>query len=908
MKDIFQNPPINYSTRPFWELGGANEHKVSLTREALITQMEQEKLSARYGGFTVLPVAETCPVFPSSEFFERYKDILEKAKAGGVHITLYDEVDFPSGRYNGKLKELYPHLVAKRLDCFVYEGDINVGLPKGELMAAVAVLKNKKRVNIKTYIQDNVLKYSAPKGVRAMLFMLVEDENCKTLDYLSEKKVKEFISLTYDEYYKHFSPYFGNVIDMAFFDDLSFYYVEGNRAWTEDFNESFKKEYGEEPDLLYPAMWEDIGDETHVARFRLFSHRAQMFSLAYPKIVGDWCREHNIKSSGHPASPLALVPTALCGDFMKMYKHVDIPLLDEILYFGYARQAYKIASSAAYNYDKELAACETFGAMHEHGIVGLNRLNIPMMYQTVMEQYVRGINFLVPHATWYDSEHYRIPPLLSYKSPQYGPELGIFNEYVSRLNVLLTGGRHICDIAVLYPIDAINSEYNVSYGEREMQKGVMGFDCGGVTRADWPWLDYMELGEILCNEVRRDFTFIHPEVLDEQVLLEKNKLHLENDINFEDYSIFIIPGCKRIRLSNLKKLKMFYDKGGVVIATSQLPISAVEKGKDKEVIKIIKHMFNVDPTTNRVIRSTYTENENENGGRAYFIATGEGDLSEPRPRLLNSNLIEHVLNDALKIADVKIEGASTPLIGGTLSYIHRFNEGKDIYFFANSSESPVDFWASLKGEIKPMIWDPLTGAIDEIEAVFDGDVTKIHLYLNAVNSIFIVDGKIESKKILFYDDFINNHHKWEKMSCEMIINNEASLPMLKLYSPFVAAKAGESWQNYSFSVSTSFSGGYAGVAIRAQDENNGYLIKLYDGGVKLFKKINGKETLLVKSSMNLISGVVYRIRAEIKDNEIAVFLGATEAARICDNSFKKGKIALLGSGFAKFCHASVVEL
>ena len=63
---------------------------------------------------------------------------------------------------------------------------------------------------------------------------------------------------------------------------------------------------------------------------------------------------------------------------------------------------------------------------------------------------------------------------------------------------------------------------------------------------------------------------------------------------------------------------------------------------------------------------------NAKGGKAYFAPA-------PRPAQLKA-----MLDDALPVPDVRFEeDLAAP--NGNLAYIHKVLEGRDIYFFANSS-------------------------------------------------------------------------------------------------------------------------------------------------------------------------------------------------------------------------------
>ena len=133
---------------------------------------------------------------------------------------------------------------------------------------------------------------------------------------------------------------------------------------------------------------------------------------------------------------------------------------------------------------------------------------------------------------------------------------------------------------MLYPISTLQAGHHFD--------GPLTSYIGGV---DIPEADYIHLGELLSTKVCRDFTFLHPETLDDRCTPAAGTLKLENIINHEDYKVVILPGHKTIRWSNLQKIKEFYDQGGKVIATGQLPDKSAEFGHDADVVATIHAMF-----------------------------------------------------------------------------------------------------------------------------------------------------------------------------------------------------------------------------------------------------------------------------------------------------------------------------
>ena len=575
IRDDFKNPPPQFRPMPFWHMNGL------LTIPEIDAQMEASWEKSQFGGVAVLPVSETRPQYLSEDYFNLYRHILDKARDLGMQVVFYDDINFPSGSAGGKMRQLYPDDVLKRLDKaeeeFAGPGVYTRDLPHGDLMAAVAMnATTLQRIDLTSLAKDGKLTWNAPAGKwKVMVFTLVHNVS-NLVDYLSPEAMDKFLSLTYDEFYRRFKEHFGTTIRMTFFDDISFF---GNRYWTQAFNEKFRKYYGYDPAPYYPALWYDIGPETDAARAALFGFRSELMSEGWPKKIGDWCRAHGVKSSGHPAGNYEICPVDMGGDDLKFYRYADYPLMDAIFYHGHGRPGYKMVSSSAENYDKPVVVVEIYGAFPEQ------TTDVPMLYRTMMEIFARGINRVVPHGMWYDPKHVRISPLISHFSDKIGPALPDYSRYVGRCCLLLQGGRHVSDIALFYPIAALNAWYRFDAPENRQFGTFVP-----------PEADYLDVSDALTSHVRRDFTFLHPEVLDAKCTVEGATVRLNNDVNKETYRVVILPGEKVIPWSSLKKIKAFYDAGGKVVATTRLPSESAEFGHDADVQKTIRAMFGPAPS------------------------------------------------------------------------------------------------------------------------------------------------------------------------------------------------------------------------------------------------------------------------------------------------------------------------
>lgn len=704
----FQTPPFRYQSRPLWFWNGPlNEDKTKAMVAACKT--------AGYCGMGILPCKDMGFDFMSPGFLNQYKVAVDEAAKLGMKMCLYDEFWFPSGSAGGLLASRHPEALGKRLDMLATDvtgpKEFTQAVPAGTLMGAVAMeAATKKRVNITDSVREGSLHWDVPNGEwKVMIFTCVRDGGGGLVDYLEPKAVESFIELTYQAYHDAMPGHFGTTIDGAFYDEPAFYHVKGGRAWTDRFNERFRERYQTDPLPLYPALWFDIGTDTAAARNALFGMRSELYATGFVKTISDWCAKHHMGLTGHADQEEVANPViGTVGDLIKSFKYQSMPGIDQVFAYGRASRAYKVVSSAASNYDRPQVVTECYG--------GINNMPVANLYKEAMDQFAKGVNTMVPHAVWYDQARIIFKPDLTPGSTTHGQELPVYNKYVGRLQRLLQGGRHVADIGVLYPIATLQA--GSWFGPGDPYQGCV----------EIPEADYMQVGEALALGVRRDFTFVHPEVLDERCAVEGNSLLLKNPVNWERYRVFIIPGSRAISVTSLRKIKQYYDQGGQVIATTRLPDTAAEFGKDEEVRLLVTAIFG-DGTRPADGSAVVAGPKNANGGRAWFIPS-------PTPTALKS-----VIDEALPDGDVIIQ-QEQPLKGGNLSYIHKVKDGLAIYLLANSSDQQLDIAVQLRGTLTPELWDPhdgTTGAIEyEHAAGKTGGVTRIRLKLPPVHSVFLI--------------------------------------------------------------------------------------------------------------------------------------------------------------------------
>jgi hypothetical protein len=745
----FKEPSAKYRGHAMWgfDLSNMSEERITSAIQGFVKQNMGGIVPEPAGGSTAgLPedylkatgrkATNEGIVYLSEEYFKFYRFALEQARKHGLEVVLYDEWRYPTGMVNGQLYAKYPQHVAKSLEMaeknVTGPGKAEMPVPANLYVGAVMMNRDTfELVDISAKgTPGKTLVTQVPTGNwKVMVFYLdptirPASEKGAFVDYLDSTAMDAFVSMSYQKIYDHVGEFFGKEIKFSFWDEPAMHPIE--RMWTPAFNRNFEKQYGFSPMKYYPALWYDIGAETAAARNALFGFRAHLFSTNFVKKIQDFCVAHGILSGGHFDQEEPVSPVAMNGDLMKLFEHQGVPAVDDIYLHGRSNPGYKIVASAAYNYDKPLMFAETYAAY--------GQLTEKIAYKVAMDQYAMGVNLQVTSG--------------GPARTAYAPE---FNRFLGRMSYLLQGGRHVADVAVLYPIASLQSAYKFDGGQHVTQppgaqppsiNAVASAREGGITP---PEIDYQDIGEALFRGLRVDYTYLHPEVLVSRCTVNGQKLILNNKENREEYGVLFVPGGDTLPVAAAARIKEFYDKGGVVIATSKLPSKSAEFGRDKEIQKMVADVFGLpvdDPpeadlqrAMNGRLVTFYYYKRNSAGGQAYF-------LPRPEPWVLG-----WALGRVLPLRDVNIQ-EPIPLLkkgpdyDGALTYIHKVKDGRDIYFFANSTDRQVDSKVILRGRKDLRIWNPHTG--DPAEAEYTHSeaqgqpVTTLRLALAPVTSVFYV--------------------------------------------------------------------------------------------------------------------------------------------------------------------------
>src|SRR5687768_15405330 len=231
--------------------------------------------------------------------------------------------------------------------------------------------------------------------------------------------------------------------------------------WTKDMFRRFQQRNGYNLRPRLPDLFFDISPDSARVRYDFYNTTTDFYSEAYYQQIHEWCQKHNVLFTGHLLYEEGLRRLIRVeGNLFKHYPHMDVVGVDHLYPIIGTRDnpaehvAMKVGSSAAHQVGSERLLCESFGGIFMDA-------TMQRMKWIADWEYVLGVNLLNPHGFHYTLEGARKrdwPPSMLYQYP-WCRYYGEFSRYVSRLSSMLTGGRHVAKLAVLWPIVSMFATY-----------------------------------------------------------------------------------------------------------------------------------------------------------------------------------------------------------------------------------------------------------------------------------------------------------------------------------------------------------------------------------------------------------------------------------------------------------------
>lgn len=785
----FREPPREFGILPFWFLNGAldpDEMRYQLG-EFRNKGMPGIILHARYG--LEMP-------YIGDQYLDRIRLAVEEAKKLGLKTWIYDEMNWPSGTADKRVLQARPDLAQRYIEClnmtirgpwFTYltGGDSRyIDFEHSKPLAAFAIGSNGQVIDLTQNLSfENVIPWEAPEGSWRLMY-IVEKEADYYIDALNPESTAEFLRMGYEPYAEAVGNNFSNQM-LGFYTDepAMHYYVTGGDnpivPWTRNMFRRFQERNGYNLRPHLPDLFFDINDNSARVRYDFYNTLTEFYSHAYYQQIHEWCRAHGVLFTGHLLYEEWLRKLLRVeGNLFKHYPHMDVVGVDHLYPTIGNRDrpdehvAIKVGSSAAHQLRSPRLLCESFGGIFMDA-------TMQRMKWIADWEYVLGVNLLNPHGFHYTLEGPRKrdwPPSMFYQYPWWC-YYGEFSKYISRLSHLLSGGRHVANVAVLWPLNGLMANYTPQ-----------SYSAAGERLVG----DFNALTDMLLR-IHHDFDYIDEDVLS-GARVESDGLHVAD----ETYRLVILPPMTHIKLSTLDCLEQFVAQGGRVLGTIILPACAFAEGKGSGLVDIsarVEKLFGVDPlTTEReytrqemisfepctvgrgktgfirsyalarqlpmrlqknldqpgltespffVVEST---RETDVHGNRYYFSPPNG----PREDITDEvNAERECVTDVLATAVNSLITADITIDNPDVFYLHRVKDEQDIYFLVNSTASPQIAAISLPGDVDPELWDPSTGNVQPVRpSNLVKEQTQFKVMLPPIGSVFVLTQPHQGPRIV----------------------------------------------------------------------------------------------------------------------------------------------------------------
>lgn len=723
----FRSPTREFGILPFWFLNGEldpGEMRWQL-RELAAKGMHGVILHGRYG--LEMP-------YLSERYLERIKLAADEARGLGLAVWIYDEMNWPSGTADKQVLRARPDLAQRYIECVSFtiqgpwfmcltgEDSRYLDFERSTPVAAFALGTRGEIIDLTPNLSfEKVVPWEVPPGEWRLAYV-VEKRADYYIDALDPEATKTFIELGYDPYVRALNGHDGVSPDghggpspnghglpspdglrplvTGFYSDepaMHYFLTAGDNPilpWTKNMFRRFRERNGYELRPRLADLFFDVRPDSARIRHDFFNTTTELYTNAYYRQLREWCRAHGVVFTAHLLYEEWLRRMIRVeGNLFRHYENMDVVAVDHLYpVIGTREQpdqhvAMKVASSAAHHFGSERVICESFGGIFMDA-------TMQRMKWIADWEFVLGVNLLNPHGFHYTLEGARKrdwPPSQFYQYP-YWRHYQELSNYISRLSRLLSGGRHVARVAVLWPINAMFATY------RPQER-----DPAGERIED----DFNALTDLLLR-LHVDFDYLDEEVLARADIRDGCVL-----VGDESYQAVIVPPMAHCRLSTVDRLEELVAAGGKLLGAVLLPAQAFGPDGQVDVATRMEALFGADPRaatgSGQVPAAGLSVRPHEGGAAAAFIRTASiarrlspgGPSAPPGP---GDGVAEAVRSALGSLVTTDVEIANDELFS-----LHRHKDGQDLFFIVNPTFAEQQAEVGLPGQVDPVLWDPSTG-------------------------------------------------------------------------------------------------------------------------------------------------------------------------------------------------------
>ena len=778
LKKWFQSENRDFSPFMYFPITSEND----LHKDEKITKLIQGYKKSGYGGVIPFAFGKSPIKALSMEYYHIIDVVCRAARENGMHVGYIDDSYIMREYIAAEEDHASQCSVLCKYDTACITGDhMHKVIPDhGKLLSLMAVNDDTQDLlDLRPYLTEEdgkwVLDWTVPEGNWNMeQYSCEKDTASPYIDYLDYDISSNYLKATFRYWLDRMGEGAEDLVNMFIYRNVV-YGGQNRRMWNENFNTVFEEYYGFDPAPYYPLLFRDFGRYSKRYKSMLMVCRAHMLVEGYMKAVADICHAKGIYCTGFPAESKTTSCSWMFGDGQMLHKYTSAPGVSIPFAYLYGLNGIKVAAGAADAFGQEVVSADIFKYY--------GQLSKDIIYRETMNAFVRGVNMLFAHLGEDRTD----------EQSTFGEKWGtIFSKnddlaeyagFTTRSQALLRGGEHICDVAILYPIHSLHSV-------------VFLYQAAGVQEFEYPVTpenaDYMETMNSFLNYVGMDSTFVHPNIIRDRAFSEDGTLFVkqEGKESLQKYKVLVMPSMSLISLKTLRVIKKFFDEGGKIIATDNLPGGAYECSmldtemntamktltpEDKEVQSIIKYIFGDDCQDNRIIKQFY-KNENENGGQAYYFPSNKTTVDGTES--VSANMLYQAIEKFHMAPDVYIDGMPRVEFSGivnyhlpafmkvgigprlakgcSMNYIHKRYAGCDIFYITNTTSSAFNRNILLRGRHQPEEWNPYTGKIHKLTAElvrFRGETyTKVSVPIEASSCTFLISPIVRTpKEAVFHD-------------------------------------------------------------------------------------------------------------------------------------------------------------
>lgn len=670
---------------------------------------------------------------------------MKKAGELGMVVWLYDENVYPSGSAGGYVPRAHPEYGALGLAAYAVPaaagGETRFDRPDScrSFHAALAVQDSNAATSqtvrdISNCVDETgTLRWQAPGAGWTVVYLaeryMYEGTHSagnvshwrRYINLLEPGATKEFIRLTHERYAREIPAEQWRQVRAMFMDEPSFMtayvgplpdlyknavpvvdqalFTDRPPAvpWAGHLAAEFQRLKGYDLKPFLYALFFSESEEACGVRQDYYDVISRLAAGAFYGQIQDWCQAHGIASSGHVMYEEDLVGhVSYHGSLFTALRRFDLPGIDML-----ESDPQKMLSGAGFMTAKLVSSvAHLTGAkeVHSESSDWVNRsyrgkpASLPQRLGQGNLQYVLGVNTITAYWLWGDPQEeycrdygdfYKLAPLTM--PGDIGDEgYRAYNDYMARLGLLLRGGAHVCDVAVLYPIRAAWAHYrptSPNEAERLEKKGpyeLLGMEQNG----------YHDLVRTLLRHQ------VDLDIVDEEAVLTGDLRDGALHVADEAFRVIVIPPMDTMSLEVARRLTAFVKAGGSVVFTADLPRRADSPKNTAALQAELQALVKV----------------------------------QAKVRLTDVAGATAVVRALVK-PDLKLKAENPDIL-----YTHRRKDGRDLYFIINCGENAVTVEPELGVPGPYDLYRPLTGAVEKRAGV-------TALKLDGYEGVFMVSAR-----------------------------------------------------------------------------------------------------------------------------------------------------------------------